>query len=521
MRKKSQKVVWAFGALLAATVWSAPSRGEGFQLNRYSAPPTGSDGIALQLPDTLAHRQMSAQLIVDMARNPLVLEDRNSGAAQSLVSTATTAHAAFAIGLFDRFEAFAVVPVTLGQSSADMSVSGVSFAGPDSSAFGDARVGGSFQALRSDSLSLGASASMSLPTGKSEAFAGDGGIGMEASVLASLRAGPVTYASSLGMRYRPSNDFEGAAVASELHWRAGAYYPLMRATIMAEFDSATTLSSDIFRGAATPGELLVGARHPIAAGFEGKLGAGVGLGEAIGVPSWRMLASLVWTSSKPKKAAPALVVVEPEPAVVAEAADPDPDGDGILEDEDLCPEDAEDFDNYEDEDGCPEIDNDGDGIVDADDPCPLMAETATDADNYDGCPELERVVKIVDETPDLPEPIQFKFRSAELLPSSYPKLQLIADVLRDNSQLTMIEIQGHTSSEGSESFNQSLSEARAAAVEKALVERGVSPSRLRSRGYGPSRPVAGNETEEGRELNRRVEYVIVEMNGGAAAGGQE
>ncbi len=135
-----------------------------------------------------------------------------------------------------------------------------------------------------------------------------------------------------------------------------------------------------------------------------------------------------------------------------------------------------------------------------------------DAENYDGCPELERVVKVTDSSPDLPEPIQFKFRSAELLPKSFAKLQLIADVLRDNEQLKLIEIQGHTSSEGSEAFNKALSEMRAAAVVDALVQRGVAPERLRAKGYGPSKPVADNATEAGRIKNRRVEYVIVEMN---------
>lgn len=63
----------------------------------------------------------------------------------------------------------------------------------------------------------------------------------------------------------------------------------------------------------------------------------------------------------------------------------DPDGDGIAGDADQCPNEAEDFDGFQDEDGCPEPDNDGDGILDADDVCPLDAETPNGFQDDDGC----------------------------------------------------------------------------------------------------------------------------------------
>lgn len=65
----------------------------------------------------------------------------------------------------------------------------------------------------------------------------------------------------------------------------------------------------------------------------------------------------------------------------------DPDGDGIFADADQCPEAPEDFDGFQDEDGCPDPDNDGDGIPDVDDVCPLDPETFNGVDDEDGCPD--------------------------------------------------------------------------------------------------------------------------------------
>ncbi len=72
-----------------------------------------------------------------------------------------------------------------------------------------------------------------------------------------------------------------------------------------------------------------------------------------------------------------------------------------------------------------------------------------------------------------------------------------------------LEIQGHTDNIGTIEYNQRLSERRAKAVYDALVERGVDPKRLRWRGFGMSQPVAPNDTEEGRALNRRTQFVIL------------
>ena len=101
----------------------------------------------------------------------------------------------------------------------------------------------------------------------------------------------------------------------------------------------------------------------------------------------------------------------------------------------------------------------------------------------------------------------FEFDSAMLTAESQRDLEQIAEVVAKFPD-TDILIAGHTDSWGSDEYNQKLSERRAMSVRECLVELGVAPSRLRSEGRGERYPVASNDTEEGRDLNRRVEIEI-------------
>ncbi len=107
--------------------------------------------------------------------------------------------------------------------------------------------------------------------------------------------------------------------------------------------------------------------------------------------------------------------------------------------------------------------------------------------------------------------IFFESDKAVILPESRRELKRLAGLLRQYEKME-IEIDGHTDSQNSEDYNQKLSEARAAAVLNYLAkEEGIAASRLTAKGYGESRPVAGNDTKEGRQINRRVEFLIVKM----------
>lgn len=106
--------------------------------------------------------------------------------------------------------------------------------------------------------------------------------------------------------------------------------------------------------------------------------------------------------------------------------------------------------------------------------------------------------------------IYFEFNSAELLPISNIQLDSLFQILNAKTTLR-IEIRGHTDNIGNENYNKKLSVDRAASVYNYLLAKGIPKARMKYRGFGSLVPVADNRTDEGRELNRRVEILIVEL----------
>ncbi len=111
--------------------------------------------------------------------------------------------------------------------------------------------------------------------------------------------------------------------------------------------------------------------------------------------------------------------------------------------------------------------------------------------------------------------VNFDFDKATIRPDAQSILEEAAQILKDEPAID-VSVDGHTDAIGTDAYNQRLSERRAQAVREYLVRLGISPSRLRTRGFGESEPVASNDTEEGRAQNRRVELnVIGEARSGA------
>ncbi len=104
--------------------------------------------------------------------------------------------------------------------------------------------------------------------------------------------------------------------------------------------------------------------------------------------------------------------------------------------------------------------------------------------------------------------VHFESGSAELLASSLRELNILIDLLESQESMK-IEIRGHTDNVGSESDNLVLSQDRAEAVRQHLIQNGIESSRLFSKGFGETQPIADNETEEGKLSNRRTEFVIL------------
>lgn len=104
--------------------------------------------------------------------------------------------------------------------------------------------------------------------------------------------------------------------------------------------------------------------------------------------------------------------------------------------------------------------------------------------------------------------IFFEFKEFNLLPESFPELNRVIKFMKDNPEVS-IEIQGFTDNIGTQDRNLKLSQKRAESVENYLIENGAPKERITSKGYGKDKPVADNSTDEGRTLNRRVEFQIV------------
>lgn len=107
--------------------------------------------------------------------------------------------------------------------------------------------------------------------------------------------------------------------------------------------------------------------------------------------------------------------------------------------------------------------------------------------------------------------VQFAFNSAELLPVSFSLLDEVAKMLKDNPQIEQLQVEGHTDSTGTAARNRTLSQQRAESVRTYLVKQGIEKKRLSAKGFGPERPIAGNDTPEGQEANRRVEFNILKQ----------
>lgn len=108
---------------------------------------------------------------------------------------------------------------------------------------------------------------------------------------------------------------------------------------------------------------------------------------------------------------------------------------------------------------------------------------------------------------ELPK-IEFEFDKSDILPESTPTLDLVAEVLRSDEHLKLM-IFAHCDAIGTDEYNLALSQRRAKSVSDYLAKQGVQPPSMRYHGFGSSKPIATNATEEGRAKNRRVEFYIM------------
>ncbi len=255
-------------------------------------------------------------------------------------------------------------------------------------------------------------------------------------------------------------------------------------------------------------------------------------------------------------------------------ADQDPDGDGYPNNVDACPEDPEDWDDFEDGDGCPDRDNDDDGVMDESDDCPMDPEDRDGFEDRDGCPDPDndgdRVLDIDDGCPMDPEDVDGfqdedgcpdpdndgdgvldandecdgeletdnNYQDEDGCPDEIPQevarftgvikgitFETDKDVIRKSSESILnqalkvlndfpdvrLEVQGHTDDQGDDEYNMDLSQRRTESVVRWFVEHGIDEGRFEPHGFGESKPIADNATSSGRAQNRRVEFQLIDQ----------
>jgi type IX secretion system PorP/SprF family membrane protein len=190
-----------------------------------------------------------------------------------------------------------------------------------------------------------------------------------------------------------------------------------------------------------------------------------------------------------------IAVKKKEVETIEEEEFKDSDNDGVIDEEDLCPNEY----GSKSAKGCPDFDNDG--VRDSEDKCP---NTIGDLMNG-GCPLLsqEDSSTLVDAMINL----EFDKNSSDLKQSSSPYLSNIGKLLLGNKNMLLI-ISGHTDSDASDEYNFSLSAKRAQAVRNYIIKMGVSKSRLIIDFYGETKPIVPNDTDYNKQKNRRVEFGV-------------
>lgn len=412
-----------------------------------------------------------------------------------------------------------------------------------------------------------------VPTGSEGALV-SGGLAAGLVVAAGGTAGPLGWTLAPGIHLSGDRAIEagGARVGSRAQIVAGAWWSLSDALRLgAEGDLGVGLVAG--EGARSTGVAHGFAQVQLPGGLGVTVGGGTGVLAGLGTPRYRVFGALTWTTLRRDRDGDGLADADdacPEDAEDEDAfedddgcPDPDNDQDGLVDAVDQCPDVAEDPDGHLDDDGCADDDNDADGLADQVDQCPDLAgpedflgcpDQDSDGipDGADACPATFGVVAFSgcadadgdgipdpdDACPDQPRPasesidasdgcpkavfvtereirieqrVEFENARATLVASSHEVLDQVAAALGAAPHIARMEVQGHTDNVGHAQYNRRLSQSRAEAVVAYLVSKGIGAERLVAQGYGESTPLFTNRTESGREANRRVQFIVLEV----------
>jgi outer membrane protein OmpA-like peptidoglycan-associated protein len=389
-----------------------------------------------------------------------------------IVTGQLTLHALASLELFARAKVEVDVPLTLAEGGDSPSGPGASFPSPSGAAMNDVRVGARVAVLELDDLAPSAAITLTtwLPSGDDGAFTGTGSTRVAPGLVLGGAGAGLVWGASLARRFQSE---AGGLLGSEVLFGAGLGVRLGALQVGPEVFGSTVADRgvDAFSRRTTSLEALATARYRVGPARL-DAGAGPGLLAGAGTPAFRVLlgASFAPEITDAPRARASQGHARARPA----AAEPPPD-------------------------------RDGDGVLDAEDACPAEKGPRTDDPKTRGCPTS---VRIEGEQIVLLQQVHFATGRAEILADSDALLTEVAGVLRGHPELARVAVDGHTDSKGGLAVNVALSQQRALAVVRWLVDHGIDPRRLEARGSGPRRPLADNKTAEGRAKNRRIELQI-------------
>jgi outer membrane protein OmpA-like peptidoglycan-associated protein len=276
------------------------------------------------------------------------------------------------LSLWDRVTFGVSVPLILFQDrpSEIAGVTSMPLPGLGEVAPGDLELAAKLQLLRQSDLGVDVAvlANLRLPTGGDD-YAGRDGPSFFPGVAVTRRWGGLRLGGNVGLGFVPSSETLNLDVRHELDARLGLAYRFGDAS-RGPWEAGGSLAGAVALGQPfsernqSPFEAMAGGTRFFGPHWAIQVGAGLGLSEGYGTPDWRLFVAARYTSS-----------------------DEDQDGDGVLGARDRCPREAEDRDEFQDADGCPDPDNDADGVPDVADKAPLVPEDRDGFQDDDGMPD--------------------------------------------------------------------------------------------------------------------------------------
>jgi uncharacterized repeat protein (TIGR01451 family) len=479
MRSSARRSSVAAAGLVALGTLSAPqaraqllgpaSLSQAIDVQRYKPGPGATDLLGVYGAQVDRHLGWHLGASLTYASNPLgFLDKRQDDFVYQVVATQATLDLLGSVSFFDRFELGVALPLTYQASERGAAVTPAFAEGVNGGGVGDLRLVAKAHLLSSGALHLGVAIPVLLPTAGGQGFRGGAGVAVQPQVVGEWASGSgLRVVANLGAHLRGEERLSNLRAGDELSYALGASMPVgERLAVQAQLAGALGLTER--NAEELPLELLASVRYRLRDGLRVHVGGGPGLTRGYGTPGFRLFAGIDWT--QPGERAPAsrpvlAHIATPIPVPTSAPVEPAP----------AAPA-----------------------------PAPVV-ERQVQGRSDKVILESNRIVIL--------EKVYFATNKDVILDRSFELLNQVAVVLKNNPKVALLRVEGHTDDRGDDASNMDLSQRRASNVRLFLIEKGIAAERLEAAGYGETRPVDTNDTDAGRENNRRVEFTIVKDAG--------